>query len=94
MKSATRYPFETHTRAAGMAGFFLFLLTCRQCYFTSFGTQMSAANLLFTYLLFVGTNILILLGGSDAPKKKELVEAAYYMLVNVYYCLAPVNNAS
>jgi hypothetical protein len=29
--------------------------------------------------------------GSDTPKKGELVEAAYYILVDVYYCLVPVN---
>ena len=41
-----------------------------------------------TYLLCLGTNILM---GSDAPKKEELVEAAYYILVDAYYCLVPVN---
>ena len=47
-----------------------------------------AANPLFTYLLCLGTNILM---GSNAPKKGELVEAAYYILVDAYYCLVPVN---
>ena len=48
---------------AGMAGLFLFYSHVASVIFTGFGTQMSAANLLFTYLLFVGTNILILLRG-------------------------------
>ena len=39
--------------------------------FTSFSTQMSAANLLFTYLLFVGTNILVLLNGKQCPEEME-----------------------
>jgi hypothetical protein len=56
--------------------------------FHGFGTQMSAANLLFTYLLLF---MYFYLGGSDAPKKGELVEAAYYILIDVYYCLVPVN---
>ena len=72
-------------------GFFFFYLHDASVTFTGFGTQMNATNLLFTYLLFVGINILILLGGSDAPKKGELVEAAYYILVYVYYYLVPVN---
>jgi hypothetical protein len=32
--------------------------------------EMSAANLLFTYLLFVGTNILILLRGKRCPEER------------------------
>jgi hypothetical protein len=31
------------------------------------------------------------LGGSNTPMKGELVEAGYYILVNIYYCLVPVN---
>ena len=34
---------------------------------------------------------LFYLGGCNALKKGELVEAAYYILVDVYYCLVPVN---
>ena len=49
---------------------------------------MSAANLLFTYLLLF---VYFYLGGSDAPKEGELVEAAYYILIDVYYCLVPVS---
>jgi len=29
--------------------------------------------------------------GSNTLKKGELLEAAYYILVDVYYCLVPVN---
>jgi hypothetical protein len=29
--------------------------------------------------------------GSDALKKGKLVKAAFYILVDVYYCLVPVN---
>ena len=46
---------------AGMAGLFLFYSHVASVIFTGFSTQMSATNILFTYLLFVGTNILILL---------------------------------
>jgi hypothetical protein len=56
--------------------------------FTGFGTQMSAANLLFTYLLLI---YLFYLEGSNAPKEGELVEAGYYIVVDVYYYLVPVN---
>jgi hypothetical protein len=49
---------------------------------------MSATNLLFTYLPFI---YLFYLGGSDTPQKGELVEAGHYILVDVYYCLVPVN---
>jgi hypothetical protein len=86
--SAARYPFETRTCAVGTAGFFFVYLHVASVIFTGFGTQMSAANPLFTYLLCLGTNILM---GSNAPKKGELVEAAYYILVDVYHCLVPVN---
>jgi hypothetical protein len=72
----------------GMVGFFFVYLHVASVIFTGFGTQMSAANPLFTYLLCLGTNILM---GSDTPKKGELVEAAYYILVDVYYYLVPVN---
>jgi len=72
----------------GTAGFFIVYLHVTSVIFTVFGTQMSAANLLSTYLLCLGTNILM---GSNALKKGELVEAAYYILVDVYYCLVPVN---
>jgi hypothetical protein len=86
--SAARYPFETRTHAAGTAGFFFVYLHVASVIFTGFGTQMSAANPLFTYLLCLGTNIPM---GSDAPRKGELVEAASYILVDVYHCLVPVN---
>jgi hypothetical protein len=43
--------------------FFFVYLHVASVIFTGFGTQMSAANPLFTYLLCLGTNILILFGG-------------------------------
>ena len=39
--------------------FFFFYLHITSVIFASSSTQMSATNLLFTYLLFVGTNILV-----------------------------------
>ena len=45
---------------------------------------MSAANLYLLIYYFY-------LGGSNAPEKGELVEVAYYILINIYYCLVPVN---
>ena len=56
----------THT--AGTVGFFYFYLHIASVIFTGFSTwQMSATNLLFTYLLFVGTNIH---RGKQHPKEK------------------------
>ena len=55
---------------AGMVGLFFFYSHVASVIFTSFSTQMSATNLLFTYLLFVGTNILILLRGKQCPKER------------------------
>ena len=52
-------------------GFFYFYLHIASVIFTSFGTQMSAANLLFTCLLLVGTNILILHRGKQHPEERR-----------------------
>jgi hypothetical protein len=65
-----------------------FYLHITSIIFHGFSTQMSATNLLFTYLLLF---VYFYLGGSDALKKGELVEAAYYILIDAYYCLVPVN---
>ena len=55
---------------AGTGNFFVVYLHNTSVIFTGFGTQMSAANPLFAYLLCLDTNILILFGGKRHPEER------------------------
>jgi hypothetical protein len=90
-----KVPVQNPYPCSGYGGFFLFLLTRRQCYISSF-RHSDECHKPFIYLSTVVYCLWVLiylfyLGGSNAPKKGELVEAAYYILIDVYYCLVPVN---